>query len=508
MLSIERAAVEAEGIPHAREDEWREFKAVGVALSNSSRLLRLFTYIGEKYFEGQTQKLHEYDIATEVFGRSKSTFNPGEDAIVRVEAHRLRKKLKEYYEGEGKDHPVQVSLPAGSYVPAFIHRHIDTGCPVEPQLEVAVSPPPKRRRWAYVAAACAALLMAALIGRIEYRHRQSEPAKSLSTSAATVPPIVVTGQFAQLPLHILAGDYGKPQVDAAGMLWHPDTYAHNGGNWTGPADSVLRTSDPLLFEHWRNGDFSYEIPLKPGVYELHLYFLDVRSRATSPSTFSVTANGHPLLSGFDIYGDAGALNTADERIFRDISPGSDGMLHLSFATLTGTAELNAISILPGLAHKQLPIRIVAQPNSYTDHDGNLWSPDNYYLGGYVSAKSDDVTGTEDPDLYSGERYGNFSYAIPVVPGDSYTLTLHFAERYFGQNAPGGGGVGSRVFRVLCNGQILLNNFDIYKQAGSFHALSETFHGLKASPQGKLNITFQAIVNNATVSAIEVTDESH
>jgi len=54
----------------------------------------------------------------------------------------------------------------------------------------------------------------------------------------------------------------------------------------------------------------------------------------------------------------------------------------------------------------------------------------------------------------------------------------------------------------------LNNFDIYKQAGSFHALSETFHGLKASPQGKLNITFQAIVNNATVSAIEVTDESH
>lgn len=507
MLSIERPAIEEEGVSQARDEEWREFKAVCVALSNSSRLRRLFTYIGEKYFEGQTEKLHEYDIATEVFGRSKSTFNPGEDAIVRVEAHRLRKKLKEYYEGEGKDHPVQVSLPAGSYAPAFVHRHMDAGCAVEPQPEVAVLPPLRRRRWGYVAAACAALLIAAFVGSIEYRHRESRPAKSLPMPATTVSPVVATGPFAQLPLHILAGDSGKPQVDAAGTLWQPDTYAHNGGNWTGPADSVLRTSDPLLFEHWRNGDFSYDIPLKPGVYELHLYFLDVRSRATSPSTFSVTANGHPLLSAFDIYADAGALNTADERIFRDISPGSDGMLHLSFAALTGTAELNAISILPGLPHKQLPIRLVAQANSYTDHNGNLWRPDDYYLGGYVSAKSDEVTGTPDSDLYSGERYGDFSYAIPVIPGDSYTLILHFAERYFGQNAPGGGGVGSRVFRVLCNGQVLLNNFDIYKQAGSFHALTETFRGLKSSPQGKLNITFQPIVNNATVSAIEVLDES-
>jgi len=87
------------------------------------------------------------------------------------------------------------------------------------------------------------------------------------------------------------------------------------------------------------------------------------------------------------------------------------------------------------------------------------------------------------------------------------LVLYFAELYFGPNASGTGGVGSRVFRVLCNGNTLLDNFDIYKEAGSLHAITKTFYHLKPTAQGKLNITFEPIVNYATVSAIEVLDES-
>jgi hypothetical protein len=60
---------------------------------------------------------------------------------------------------------------------------------------------------------------------------------------------------------------------------------------------------------------------------------------------------------------------------------------------------------------------------------------------------------------------------------------------------------------LCNGTTLLDNFDIYKEAGSLHALTKTFPHLKPSAQGKLNITFEPIENNATVSGIEVLDES-
>jgi hypothetical protein len=64
-----------------------------------------------------------------------------------------------------------------------------------------------------------------------------------------------------------------------------------------------------------------------------------------------------------------------------------------------------------------------------------------------------------------------------------------------------------VFRVLCNGNTLLDNLDIYKEVGSLRALTKTFYHLKPSPQGKLNITFEPIANNATVSGIEVLDES-
>jgi hypothetical protein len=69
------------------------------------------------------------------------------------------------------------------------------------------------------------------------------------------------------------------------------------------------------------------------------------------------------------------------------------------------------------------------------------------------------------------------------------------------------GVGTRLFRVYCNGSTLLDNFDILKEAGSLRALTKTFYHLRPSPEGKLDLTFEPIANYATVSAIEVIDES-
>jgi hypothetical protein len=148
-----------------------------------------------------------------------------------------------------------------------------------------------------------------------------------------------------------------------------------------------------------------------------------------------------------------------------------------------------------------------QRTSFTDHNGQFWRPDDYFMNGRLSDQRQQVAGSPDLDLFATERYGHFDYAIPVDSRDRYTLVLHFAEFYFGPQAPGGGGAGSRLFRVMCNGQTLLDNFDIYKEAGSLKALVKTFYHLKPSAQGKLNITFEPIVNNATVSGIEVLDES-
>ncbi|MFP5234773.1 MAG: malectin domain-containing carbohydrate-binding protein [Acidobacteriota bacterium] len=480
------------------QEERRELEAVSAALANSHRLRRLLTYIGESYFQGETDKLHEYEIATEVFGRSKATFNPGDDAIVRVEAHRLRKRLKDFYENEGKDHPIQLSIPAGTYVPVFIRR--GEFAPL-----LAASPP----KWATsrIYLPIAAVLALGIVAFFSLRKSGSKQAH-----AAGIPPAIAAASlkgvaFARVPLRICAGYDGKPQVDTAGVVWQPDQYFERGGTYARPQNVVFRTSDPLLFEHWRSGDFSYQIPLRPGVYELHLYFASQDPSPSGPEPFSISVNGNILLNGFDINSDALGTDVADERVFRDVSPGPDGKLQISFDSAGSSATLNAIEVLPGQPGALLPIRIITRPTSFTDRNGQFWHPDNYYLGGYTSEKRLPVTGATDPGLYGAERYGHFSYAIPVDTRDRYTLVLHFAELYFGPNASGTGGAGSRVFNVSCNGESLLENFDIYKEAGGLHALTETFHHLKPTSQGKLNINFEPVANYATVSAIEVLDES-
>lgn len=85
---------------------------------SSVRLCRFFTHIVNRTLHGDLDSLKEYSIAVEVFDRT-SEYDPNIDAIVRVEARRLRAKLKEYYEGPGRNDRVLIALRPGRYVPLF-----------------------------------------------------------------------------------------------------------------------------------------------------------------------------------------------------------------------------------------------------------------------------------------------------------------------------------------------------------------------------------------------------
>jgi len=506
------------------EEERLELEAVAEAIGRSSRLAHLLHYIGEKYLAGQSNQLSEYIIATEVFGRSKTTFDATEDAIARVEAHRLRKRLKEFYEGPGKEHPLQISIPPGSYAPTFTRKAaepLSSSSAREAQISAGgsgVTMPaatghpgqPRRRNWVFAGVILALICVAWISVAVFLRSRATgTPGTSSRNFGGSISASQGSAAgTAKVPVRLLAGYSGTPQTDSAGHIWNADEYVQGGGAWRRPEADIARTSDPLIFEHWRTGDSTYDIPLAPGVYELHLYFVTSERSSESFRTFTVRINGQVVLTGFDINSDALGENIADERIFRDVSPGSDGMLHVSFATERGAPQLNALEVLPGIAHKQLPIRMVMQRTPFTDHNGQFWQPDDYYMNGRLSDQRQEIAGSPDPDLFAMERYGHFTYAIPVDARDRYTLILHFVEFYFGTQASGGsGGTGSRVFRVMCNGETLLDDFDVYKEAGSLHVLTKTFYHLKPSAQGKLNLTFEPIVNNATISGIEVLDES-
>jgi serine/threonine-protein kinase len=91
---------------------------------SSARLSRFLTHIVNRTIEGELNSLKEFSVAMEVFDRS-SDYDPNIDAIVRVQARRLRAKLKAYYEeGEGTNDPVLIALRPGSYIPIF--RWLDT----------------------------------------------------------------------------------------------------------------------------------------------------------------------------------------------------------------------------------------------------------------------------------------------------------------------------------------------------------------------------------------------
>ena len=86
--------------------------------AQSERLGRFLRFAVEHAISGSEDGLKEYVIGTEVYDR-RPPYHPSQDSIVRTEARRLRTKLKEYYESEGKDNPVFIYFRPGSYIPVF-----------------------------------------------------------------------------------------------------------------------------------------------------------------------------------------------------------------------------------------------------------------------------------------------------------------------------------------------------------------------------------------------------
>jgi len=513
-------------------------------LAKAPRQAKLLQYVCDEYFASRADQIKEYRLATEVLGRSVD-FDQDRDAIVRVEFHRLRHKLKQYYESEGAGHALRIVIDPGHYVPRFVpqeetvgiqhHAPAEAGPVGETQNHEAPFPLPRAaptlpkwlglRSLGIVLGGLALLAFLAVVilqwGKPLRSWVDAQPSLPTASSTSTASTPAATDS-----VRILCGYSKDKHIDNSGNVWLGDRYFSGGEAVTQSPQFIARAPDMTLYQTFRSGTFSYDIPLKLGNYEMHLYFVETQygpgtlsGGGETTRLFNVDMNGKRLLNIFDIIKDAGGNNIADVRVFKDVKPASDGYLHLRFEALNNPAILNAVEMAPAPPGKIRPIRLVAQSNSYTDHAGNVWSPDCYYSGGQLALHiaRPPVSGTQDPNLYSSERFGNFSYAIPVAPG-KYKVTLRFAETYWGsqnqqhnlpdQNASPTGGVGSRVFDIYCNGAALVRNFDILKEAGGpLKALDKTFHDLEPDAEGKLLLSFVPVRDYACLNAVEVEYES-
>src|SRR5215831_20276316 len=90
--------------------------------ANSPRMSRFLRFVVETTLDAKSESIKEYVIAIEVFEKAED-YDPQADSTVRTEATKLRSRLARYYDAEGREDPVVITIPKGSYVPKFADRN-------------------------------------------------------------------------------------------------------------------------------------------------------------------------------------------------------------------------------------------------------------------------------------------------------------------------------------------------------------------------------------------------
>ena len=494
------------------------------AFRTSKRCSEFLRYIVEHTISGPTGALKERMIGVELF-QLPQDFDSSQHTVVRVTANEVRKKLAQYYLSEnGTHHDVRIELPPGSYSAEFrmekppaVPLPLVQPPPVEMPAQVNVESPPQsnaRRHTIYYAIAIVLIAAAFISWRWLNVKTVTAVAKAIPAGAGGVP----VAPPSDGDIRILAGSTA-PYIDRSGRKWDPDRFFTGGVVLARPSARILRTLDPDIYRHVRQGDFQYDIPLKAGAYEMHLHFaetglldsISAESSGEGQRLFNVKVNGNRILNIFDVVSDADGANVADQRVFRNISPAQDGFLHLSFGSFRGAAILNGIELLPMSAGKLRPVRIRAGwQSAWQDLAGRQWMGDSFFLGGNALVRTANPVRDSDASeaaIYGSERWGHFSYAIPVADG-SYRLMLKFAEGHYGRLNTGIGGEGSRMFDIFCNGAALARNLDIFKAAGGEgRPVEKAYSGIRPNAQGKIIVSFVPVEGMACVNGIEVVEES-
>ncbi len=136
------------------------------AFRGSKRCQRFLGYVVDQALEGREELLKERTLGIEIFDRTPS-YDTSEDAIVRVKANEVRKRLAQYYVETGHEQEVRLELPSGSYVPEF------HWVAAPPAPEPLARPRGGRKLW--LGAAAVALVLIGFAGWLSLR-----PAASLA----------------------------------------------------------------------------------------------------------------------------------------------------------------------------------------------------------------------------------------------------------------------------------------------------------------------------------------
>jgi hypothetical protein len=298
---------------------------------------------------------------------------------------------------------------------------------------------------------------------------------------------------------------GFPYTDKAGVVYQGDTYFLGGTTYT-IREAVAGTEDSYVYRSERFGNFSYNIPLANGSYKVTLKFAEIYPYTyAGKRVISVKMEGQSVINNLDLFARVGLNKAYDVTIPVTVA---DGKLDIDFSAPAGNAKVNAVLIygessptpappVPNPPEQSALVAINCGGLPYTDKTGVIYKGDTYFSGGTPYMIREAVNGTEDSYIYRSERFGTFSYNIPL-PNGSYKVTLKFAEIYPYTYA------GKRVIRVEMEGQSVISNLDLFSRVGLNKAYDVTIPVQVAD--GILNIDFSAPGGNAKVNAILIMRE--
>jgi len=318
----------------------------------------------------------------------------------------------------------------------------------------------------------------------------------------------ITLHFAEFDYHAIGNRIFDVQVEDSLVLTDFDIFAESGSNFAVIKSANIEITDNQV-------DISF-IPQtgEPCIAAIEIFQCPVMAIEPISLNFGsiLTRRMFTILNTGNVELNWSAKNLNNDPWLKEISPASGiltpadtQLVHITIdrSELADSAVFNGTIVVETDGGNQdislvvettrEPLRINCGGSDYVDNNANLWFDDGFFKGGEMYSYEDSVANTIDDRLYQTVRSGMTEYEFPVQNNGLYAITLHFAE--FEYNA-----AEQRIFDVLIEDSLVLEDFDIFAIHGNFSAARQNIDVKVKDKQ--LDIIFAAKAGEPCISAIE------
>lgn len=292
-----------------------------------------------------------------------------------------------------------------------------------------------------------------------------------------------------------------------------------------PAGTPMELFQSERYDFATNAELQYNFAVDPGQYEVRLYFAEIYYGAqhAGARVFDVAVNGQVVLDNYDVYADVGGYKAVMKSF--DVTSGAN--LNITFGHVVENPAIKAIEIVRKTASTPTPAPVpTPTPNptpvptqtvAYRLNAGGPaianggWTADAGANSNAAAAKTGtysvtrpisldaSVSAGTPMEIFQTERYdeatgAELQYSFAVAAGN-YEVHLFFADIYYGTQS-----VGARVFDVSINGQLVLDNYDIYADVGGYTGVMKSF---MVTTGANLTVSFGHVIENPTIKGIEI-----